>query len=201
VTPAAFRRALLAIPPGERDGWLDQLLGLGDAPDDGPDLPRGCVPYLPSPVDALLRVVDLAAIEASDVVVDVGAGMGRAAAFLHLATGASVVALEIQRALVRAARALTTRLALERITIVEGDVAALGRDLGGGTVFFLYCPFSGERLDRLVDALAPVARTRELRVCALDLPLPSRPWLAPMASGPGDLTVHRTVAHGSHRAT
>jgi hypothetical protein len=54
--PYLFRDALLRVPPGERDAWLDSIFGLGDLPDDGPDLPRGCVPYLPSSVDTLLRV-------------------------------------------------------------------------------------------------------------------------------------------------
>jgi len=44
----------------------------------------------------LLRLAQHAKIEPSDVIVDVGAGPGRAAAVLPLMTGASVIALEIQ---------------------------------------------------------------------------------------------------------
>src|SRR5271170_1554327 len=50
----AFRAALLSIPPDVRDAWLDRVLGLGAPPDDGPELPRGCVPYLSCGVDALI---------------------------------------------------------------------------------------------------------------------------------------------------
>lgn len=51
-TPDLFRAALLNVPKAERDAWLDFVLGLEHLPDDGPELPRGCTPYLPCPVDA-----------------------------------------------------------------------------------------------------------------------------------------------------
>src|SRR4029078_9775031 len=94
--PSMFRAALLRVPPTERDAWLDLVLRLGELPDDGPALPRDCVPYLPCPVDALLRIVDQAPVRASDVFVDVGSGLGRAAALVHLLTGAATIGLEIQ---------------------------------------------------------------------------------------------------------
>jgi hypothetical protein len=84
IPPPVFRAALMRVPPTERDAWLDQVLGLDVVPDDGPELPRGCVPYMPCPVDALLRMVEHAGVQASDVFVDVGAGVGRAAALVHL---------------------------------------------------------------------------------------------------------------------
>lgn len=82
----AFRAALLEVPAIDRDAWLDRVLGLGETPDDGPD-----------------------------VVVDVGGGLGRAAALLHLLTGAAVVGLEIQPRLVLGWRNLAARLMVEKI--------------------------------------------------------------------------------------
>jgi len=43
------------------------------------------------------------------------------------------------------------------------------------SVFFLYRPFGGERLARVLGDLEHIARTRELRVCCIDLPLPRAP--------------------------
>src|SRR5262249_53621813 len=114
--PAAFRAALLDVGIALRDAWVDRVLGIGEMADDE-RLPAGCVPYLPSPVDALLRVVE--EVREGDVIVDVGAGAGRAAIFLHLATGAPVIGLEIQPALVRAARELAARLGAHDVTFVE----------------------------------------------------------------------------------
>jgi SAM-dependent methyltransferase len=196
VSPAAFRAALEGVPPDERDAWLDRVFDLDALPDDGPDLPRGGVPYLPSSVDVLLRVVDHAAVRESDVFVDIGAGLGRAAALVHLVTGAAAVGVEIQPALARAARALSARLNLSRLSFVEGDAASRAEAWATGTVFFLYCPFSGDRLERVLADLEPVARARPIRVCCVDLPLPPRSWLT-LASPPGgDLTISASAELG-----
>jgi SAM-dependent methyltransferase len=191
--PARFRAALTALPPLERDAWVDRALGLGAPPDDGPALPRGCVPYLPCPVDALLRLVDHAPVRAPDVFVDVGSGVGRAAALVHLLTGARAVGVEVQPALVADARALAARLQLAGVSFVAGDAASIagGQVLSAGTVFFLYCPFSGERLARVLAALEAEARRRAIRVGCLDVPLPPVAWLEPLPSPAwGDLSIY-----------
>ncbi|HVY37814.1 MAG TPA: methyltransferase domain-containing protein [Polyangia bacterium] len=190
---AALRTALAAVPARDRDAWVDGALGVGAPPDDGPALPRGCVPYLPAPVDALLRLTEHAQVRASDVFVDVGAGAGRAAALVHLLTGASVVGLEIQPQLVAAARELAARLTLSRVSFVEGDAPRLTAALAEGSVFFLYCPFSGQRLAELLANLERVGRSREIRVCCLDVPLPPCPWLVPLPARWPDLQLHRSL--------
>jgi hypothetical protein len=132
-------------------------------------------------------------VQASDVFVDVGSGVGRAVALVHLLTGASAIGIEIQGALVLASRDLTTRLNLSRLSLVEGDAAVLTRLITIGSVFFLYCPFSGDRLERVLDDLETIAGTREIRVCCVDLPLPRRSWLT-LASPPyADLAVYRST--------
>lgn len=191
--PSRFRSALLDVPAVERDAWLDVALGLGELPDDGPELPKGCVPYLPCPVDDLLQVVDRVPVRASDVFVDVGSGVGRAATFVHLLTGASAVGLEIQPRLVRAAQDLTARLRLSRVSSIEGDAVESTGRMVHGTVFFLYCPFSGERLATWLARLEPIARTRRLHVCAVDLSLPCCDWLALEASPRAGLDIHRST--------
>ncbi|MBI2372901.1 MAG: methyltransferase domain-containing protein [Deltaproteobacteria bacterium] len=192
VTPQRFKEALLSVPFFDRDAWVDTLLGLGALPDDGPELPRGCVPYLPCPVDALLRFVEELAVGPADVVIDVGSGIGRAAVVLHLLTGASVVGLEVQPRLVSAARELAMRLNLSGCTHLEGDAVELASSMSEGTVFFLYCPFSGERLERVLEQIELIARTRSIRVGCVDMPPLSRPWLTPSASPEGDLVAYRS---------
>lgn len=192
-TPALFRDALTSVPPVERDPWLDLVLGLDEIPEDGPELPRGCVPYLPCPVDVLLRAVDLAGVAASDVFVDVGAGLGRAAVLAHLLTGAAAIGLEIQPALVAASRDLTRRLGVSRFSAVEGDATDLTGSMTSGSVFFLYCPFSGARLEKVLTELETIARTRPIRVCCVDLPVPPLPWLTLVSPASDDLAVFRST--------
>jgi hypothetical protein len=192
----AFRCALLAVPAAQRDAWLDLVLGIEGVPEDGPELPRGCVPYLPCPVSALLHLIEHAQVRSSDVFIDIGSGLGRAMLLTHLLTGATAIGFEIQPHLVRTARDLARRLQA-RCTVVPGDAARLGPELASGTVFFLYCPFSGERLANLLDALEAIARTRAIRVCSLDLPLPPRPWLTRLELPFDNLAVYSSSARPS----
>lgn len=185
----AFRAALLAVPRDTRDAWLDRVLDIGAHPDDGPELPRGCVPYLPCGVDALLDVIDGAEIGPTDVFVDVGSGIGRAMALVHLLTGAAGIGIEIQSELVRRARDVS-RLVSPSISNVHGDATELAGYMMIGSVFFLYCPFSGERLSKVLADLEAIARTRPIRVCCVDLPLPACEWLAPQH---GSATIYRSA--------
>lgn len=192
VAPAAFRAALLEVPPLDRDAWVDVLFGLEDRSfDDGPALPRGGVPYLACPVDTVLRAMDAAEVTPGDVVVDVGAGVGRAALLLHLLSGASVVGLEIQPALVQAAREVAAVVPSAQVSFVEGDAAELIGRMADATVFFFYCPFSGERAERARSTLQELARSRSLRVCCVDWPMPEALWLERIAED-GDLSVYRS---------
>lgn len=200
VTPAVFRAALTGVLPTDRDAWLDLALGLVSLPDDGPELPRGCVPYLPCSVDAVLRMVEHAHVQASDVFVDVGSGAGRTAALVHLLTGASVIGLEIQPALVLASRDLATRLRVARFSPILGDATDLANLITRGSVFFLYCPFGGDRLEKFLAVLEPIARTRQIRVCCVDLPLPPRPWLTLVSPPFGDLAVYQSTLGGEPSA-
>ena len=187
----AFRETLLAVPTKVRDAWLDRVLGLGEPPADGPELPRGCVPYMPCTVDALLEVVDRAAIGPADVFVDVGSGVGRAMALVHLLTGASVIGVEIQSELVDAGREVA-RLVSARVANVHGDAAELAGYIAIGSVFFLYCPFSGERLHQLLADLEAIAKTRAIRVCCVDVAMPECAWLA-RESSTENVAIYRSL--------
>jgi hypothetical protein len=191
---SAFGAALLAVPQGERDAWVDRTLGIGDLLPDGDELPRGSAPNLPCRVDALLRALDLARVDESDVFVDVGSGMGRALLVAHLATGASAIGVEIQAHLVAASRALIAHRGDARISIVHGDATTAALPIG--SVYFLYCPFSGAPLERLLDTLEPIARTSAIRICAVDLALPSRAWLVAIPSDAPDVVVVESTFAG-----
>lgn len=190
--PAAFRAALAAVPREERDAWVDRVLGLGAIDDDAPELPRDCVPYLPSSIDALARVVEHARVGEGDVFVDVGAGPGRACSLVHLLSGARCVGLEVQPALVRAGRALASRMGLSRVSFIETDASRDAAALREGTVFFLYCPFSGARLRAVLGAIELVARTRPVRVACLDMPPLDLSWLSREEPGWADLDLYRS---------
>jgi SAM-dependent methyltransferase len=129
------------------------------------------------------------------VFVDVGSGTGRTVFLANLLTGAGCIGLEIQPALVEVARGCAARLNRGRTRFVEGDAAELLRFITSGTVFFLYCPFGGDRVDRVLDDLEAMARTRQIRICCVHMPRLERRWLVPVPSTSVDLDVYRSTLH------
>ena len=111
---------------------------------------------------------------------------------VHLLTGAGAIGLEVQPALASTARSLASHLRLSRVSTLVGDATTLAGFITIGSVFFLYCPFGADRLAKVLADFEPIARTRPLRVCSVDLPLPPCPWLTVQASLPGNLVIHRS---------
>lgn len=183
---------LLAVPVRERDGWVDTLLALEALPDDGADLPRGAVPYLPCDVEALLGAVQELPIRASDVFVDLGSGVGRAALLVHLLTGARAVGVELQAPLVEQARVSAAALGLDRVTFRRGDAATT--EVPDGTVFFSYASLSPPALERTLAWLERLAARRRFSFCAVGFELPPRPWLVERPSPRAELSVYDAVA-------
>jgi SAM-dependent methyltransferase len=193
VTPVSFGAALEEIPPQHRDEWLNVLWGVDELPSDDPNLPRGCVPYLPCEAATVLEGVCQAAVTRDDVFVDVGSGIGRAALLAHLKTGASCIGLEIQPDLVRTAQVRADCLNLSRMRFLGGDAVDTIRSMTIGTVFFLYCPFGKDRLERFLEGLEEVARTRPIRVCCIDMPVLDLPWLARLPATAVQIDVYRST--------
>jgi hypothetical protein len=187
----ALLEALLALPFGDRDVWVDELLGLPELPDDRPALPPGAVPYLPCGVDAIVRAIQEAPVRADDVFVDLGAGLGRPAVLAHLLSGARAVGVELQPHLVAEARGTASRLGLDGVTFLAGD-AASGEiaEAEEGTVFFIYSSFNGATLTRVLRRLEGIATRRPIVLCAVDFEVHDQPWLRARASQGAELVFY-----------
>ena len=205
-SPERFRNALMAAfaeqGAGALDAWVDAAFGLGAVTGDGAELPRGCVPYLPCSSVLVLQAISVANIGPRDVFVDVGSGVGRVLALVNLLTGAQTLGVEIQAELVHAAQAFAMRLALSAVQTVHGDAIERIGALPHETVYFLYCPFSGERLEGVLEVLRAVAEVRPIRVCAVQLPSLTRDWLEPLPGSGAELVVYRSrrPRHLVHRS-
>lgn len=163
-----------------------------DAPaEDGPDLPRGCAPYLPCSVDVVLAAISEAAITEADVFVDIGSGVGKVGLLVRLLTGAAVIGIEVQSSLVELSKRYIRELNVERCATICGDASELARYIPIGSVFFFYCPFSGIRLNRVVDDLEGIAKMRPLRLCGVHTEFPERTWLHSGSRPRTDLLVCR----------
>jgi hypothetical protein len=176
---SALVERFLAVPPADRDPWLDELLGFPALPADAPNLPPGVVPYLPSGVEEILTMVREAPVGAGDVLIDLGSGLGRALILAHLISGARGHGVAIQAHLVAGARALCAELGLGQITFDHANAAEVALN---GSVFFLYAPCNGALLTRVLDRIQEVAERRPIVVGAVDFELRDVAWLKPRRS-------------------
>ena len=183
---AALRDRLLSIPFFDRDAWADELLGIESPPADIRDLPRGSVPYLPCSVEEILVMALEMPLRPDDDFVDLGSGLGRVAILAHVLSGARCRGVEIQEHLVRSAEARCVELGLP-VSFVCADAADVELD---GSVFFLYAPFNGEMLARVLRRLENVARRRPIVVCAVDVELRAVPWLRARQTSSVALTLY-----------
>jgi hypothetical protein len=168
---------LATLPPGERDRAVEERLGIhGPAPDSTPP-GEHLIGHHPSGVAQIVRMLIEVPVVPADVVIDLGAGLGKFVLLARLLTGATVRGIELQQSLVERARRASTRLGID-VEVVREDARAAHID--DGTVFFLYAPFTGPVLDAVALRLRAVARTRAIVVAALGVDLKrAAPWLVP----------------------
>ncbi len=164
---------LVSLPPSRRDAEVERLLGV--ATPGGDDAPPGAelIGYHASGLAPVLRALREAPVTSADVFIDLGSGLGKVALLARLISGARVLGIETQRALLdRAPR-------LEGVEFVHADVR--GAPLDEGTVFFLYNPFSGGALREVLERLHAVAQHHAIVVCALgiDVEHGTESWLRP----------------------
>jgi hypothetical protein len=163
---------LAAHRPADRDAAIEGLLGIR-APRAPAARPHAeMLGYVPSGIAPIVRAVLEVPITPDDVLVDLGAGLGKVAMAIHLLSGARTRGIELLPELVAQATAIAGRAGLEEVTFVQGD--AREADISDATVFFLYLPFTGEVLASVMQRLLAIAEHREIVICSLGLDL--RAW-------------------------
>lgn len=182
----AWVRALAtsAAPPPGGDGYdtLDALLAgvlsLDEPAGDGAPLPADMVFYQPTPARHILDLIDRAALDATDVLVDLGSGLGHVPLLASICTGARGIGIERDAEHVACARRCVVSLGLQRVEFIAQD--ARTAELSAGTLFYLYTPFGGPILRRVLDRLKHEATTRTIHVATLGpctATVAGEPWL------------------------
>jgi SAM-dependent methyltransferase len=189
---------LAGLPPDARDAALEDRLGIRDAGHEA-SLPPAehLLGYHASGVAPIVHTLAEVPVTAEDVVVDLGSGLGKVVLLAHLLTGARARGIELQPELVRRASSCAGALGLDAdadVQFIEAD--ARRADLDGGTVFYLYAPFTGPVLAEVLTRLHKVARHHAIVVCALGLDLGRHSWLAPRPLDSFWLTLYDSVVPG-----
>lgn len=192
VGPRAFRQWLCAHPPAAWDRLADEVLDLDPWQADGPELPKGCVPYLAAPVASLLQLIDGLGLSEQSTFADLGCGVGRAALLVHLLTGANVLGLDVQSQLVERANTAAARLEIRAAKFTVGDMCAPSVHMPVADTYFMYCPFGGQRIIQVLDRLEARAKAATTAIGCLQLTLPPRAWLCALPSAAPALRLYRS---------
>lgn len=198
-----WMHALSEHPNASQDGQaydaLDTLLA-GVLPFDEPDdddhaLPADMVFYQPTPARHILELIERIHLNATDVLVDLGSGLGHVPLLAAICTGARGLGVERNAAYVACARHCAEALGLDGVTFIEQDARAA--DFSTGTVFYLYTPFAGPVLRSVLDKLEYEASVRSIRVATLGpctTVVAGEAWLAPLEPPqPDRIAVFRSI--------
>ena len=112
-----------------------------------------------------------------------------------ICTGANCTGIELEPSYVDCALKSARSLKLNNVAFIQRDVRAA--DLSGGTVFYLYTPFTGSILRDVLNSLRGEAARREIRICTLGpctRVVAEQPWL----SVTGALEAERIAIFRSH---
>jgi SAM-dependent methyltransferase len=164
---------LASLPVGQRDEAFEERLGIAGPVSSRPP-GADMIGHHTSGVAPIVRALIEAPVRRDDVFVDLGCGLGKVVVLAALITGARSRGIELQPTLVERARRAASAASVD-VELTLGD--ARDAELGDGTVFYLYAPFTGAVLDSVLERLRAVASRRAIVVCALGLELDRASWL------------------------
>ena len=156
---------------------------VGEPVSSGPEI----VFYQPTPARHIFALITGASISASDVLIDLGSGLGHVPMLVSACTGARSIGVELEPSFVACARQCADRLNLSKVSFHEED--ARRADLSSGTVFYLYTPFTGSILQAVMNSLRKRAEVRPIKICTFGPCTPTiaeEPWLEATISPEAD---------------
>ncbi len=130
---------------------------------DGQTIGTEMVSYQPTPARHIFDLIRQTALTERDSLIDLGSGLGHVTLMVSICTSASCTGIELEPSYVGCARKSARSLNLNNVKFIQSEVRTA--DLSGGTVFYLYTPFSGAILRDVLNSLRNEAVRREVRIC------------------------------------
>jgi hypothetical protein len=121
--------------------------------------------YQPTPVRHILNLMAACNFLNSDVLVDLGSGLGHVPLLVSIRAGIRTLGVEVQPDYVASAQGTARELNLGHVRFVVED--ARSADLSSGTVFYMFSPFSGSILTDVLSRLHKQSRQRPIKICSL----------------------------------
>lgn len=148
-----------------RDEFMASIFQHSDPGDVSSPGSQEMIPYQPTPVRHVLRLLESVTLSADDLFVDLGSGMGHVPLMMSMLGGVKSLGVEIEPAYVANAERCVRALQLGDASFVAAD--ARDADFSKGTIFYLYSPFTGSILEQVLDSLRRQSLQRPIKVCSL----------------------------------
>lgn len=118
--------------------------------------------YQPTPARIVLEMAERVDLQQDDVFYDIGSGLGQVSILMHLLSGVPAKGVEVEPAYCDYARRCARELNLSEVEFINAD--AREADYSDGTIFFLYTPFEGRMLERVLERLKHESRKRRIQL-------------------------------------
>jgi predicted RNA methylase len=144
------------------DWYINGILDINETPSRATELEKGMVFYDPTNVGGIMDLIDTIPIAATDVVYDIGAGLGRVPMVVNLLTGAKTRGVEYDPVYTQYAEEKKRALGLSEVVFINAD--ARNVDYPDATIFYLYAPFGEDILKEVVKKLYDQAKQRKIKI-------------------------------------
>ncbi len=183
---ARLRDHFDALAPDLRDHAIEEILGIAYPPLAEPAREPEIIPYAPSGYDEIVHALDVTGLGPGDVLLDVGAGLGKVVLLATLLSGARAIGIEREPSLAAASAEAARSLGIEgEIDLRRGDARTI--DAGDVDVVFMYLPCTGSVLEAVLARLF----TRRFRhLCSGSLELARHPSLVSLERPCGWLEIY-----------
>jgi hypothetical protein len=145
------------------DTFVDGVLRVALMPRSQRQPDPEMVLYQPTPARIVLDLIGRLRPGPHDIFYDLGSGLGRVTILTALLSTARSRGVEYEPAYVEYALRRSKELGLDRVEFINADARDV--NYADGTVFFLYTPFKGMILQRVLERLRYEAGRRRIRVC------------------------------------
>lgn len=175
------------------DALISDVLSFEEPTGDIAALDDEMVFYQPTPARHVFDLIERAAIDDNDVLIDLGSGLGHVPMLVAILTGARCIGIEREAVYAETARRCAETLRVKGVEFIAQD--AREADFSQGTMFYLYTPFTGGILRQVLDRLQRRSQRQPLRIATLGpctLQVAAESWLLPV----GELSTDRiTLFH------
>lgn len=118
--------------------------------------------YQKTPARIIFELVERAKLGPEDLFYDLGSGIGHVVTLVHLLSGARARGVEFEPAFCEYARACAAALRLTQVEFINED--ARRADYTDGNIFFMYTPFEGAMLLKVLERLRERSRSGPIRL-------------------------------------